>query len=455
MVMNAHNVPRRSRRVGRRAVAACVGVSALVAVAGSTGASQGATSGQHIWEAGKVTSLADGDTLSVDVKGHSYQVRNLGIQATEISHTSATASECGAKAAKRYLASLTLHKTVQLASMHESSTSLGRLLRTVYVGKSKDLSRDLDVQADEMSHGYTLWEPSPVDYANNLYYHQLQVLAEAKHQRLWDPTFCGKGNDQGIPLKFWINTDANGNDAHHPNGEFVGVENMSSTRTANLSHWDIRDHAHVADPAYYFPSHTLLKPHQVLKLHSGRGRSSTKTLNFYNWGKAQARWDDNFAHGYGDSAFLQDRKMNIRASMTYPCVVTAVTSCKDPLSKDLAWGKVEYAPGDEKAHPSYEYVSIRNVSQHPVNLSFHVVAKGGWLRTLENGTILQPGETLQVHGGHGHNTRLRQFFDSPTALMANTGGTVELREPNYIQTMCVDWGNERDTRCHYVSAASQ
>jgi hypothetical protein len=217
----------------------------------------------------------------------------------------------------------------------------------------------------------------------------------------------------------------------------------------------VRDDSHVNDPSYYSPKHTLLKPHQVLKLHSGRGKSSLKTLNFYNWGDAHARWDDNLAAGMGESAFLQDNKMNIRASMTYPCVVTAVSSCKDPLSKDLAWGHVEYAPGDEKKHPNREYVTIRNISRHTVNLSFHVVQHGGWLRTLEKGTILKPGQSLKVLGGKGHNTALRQYFDSPTALLANTGGNVLLREPNYVQTICADWGNERTNGCTYFSAAGQ
>jgi endonuclease YncB( thermonuclease family) len=433
-----------------------VSVAAVVGVLASTGASQATPSGQqHVWETGKVTKLADGDTVYVDVKGHTYSVRNLGIQATETSHNGVGTNECGAQAAKHYLSKLTLHKTVQLASERESSSSLGRLLRDVYVGKSKDLSRDLDVQADEMANGYVFWHADPVDSARNVYYHQLQVLAQSRHERLWNPTYCGKGNNQGIPLKLWINTDANGSDAKNPNGEFVGVENMSDTRTANLSHWDIRDDSHVNDPAFYFPKHTLLKPHQVLKLHSGRGHSSTKTRNFYNWGDAKSRWNDNLADGEGESAFLQDNKMNIRASMTYPCVVTSVSSCQDPLTQDLAWGKIEYAPGGEKSHPNNEYVSITNISQHAVDLSFHVVEHGGWLRTLENGTILQPGQTLRVSAGKGHNTALHQYFDSPTALLADSGGDVLLREPNYVQTMCADWGNERTDGCTYVSGADQ
>jgi endonuclease YncB( thermonuclease family) len=427
-----------------------MGVAALVGGLTSTGASA-SSSGQHVWESGKVTGLADGDTIYVNVGGHKYSVRNLGIQATETAHHGHGKNQCGSVAAKRYLTKLTLHKHVQLASMHESSSSLGRLLRSVYVGKSKDLSRDLDVQAQEMSHGYTLWHPDQNDSVHNTYYHQLQTLAMARHKVLWNPTFCGKGNDQGITLKLWINGDANRNDKTHPNGEWVGVENMSKTRTANLSHWRIRDGSHVTDPAYRFPKHTKLKPHQVLKLHSGDGHSSTKTRNFYNWGAGKQRWDDSLSDGMGEGAYLQDRKGNIRAASTYPCVVTAVSSCRDPLTADLAWGHIEYAARGENAKPNLAYITIHNISNKKVNLSYRVLVHGGWVHTLRRGTILKPGQSLRVFGGKGHNTRLKQYFGSSHSSFANIGGSAELRMPNYVQTMCVDWGNVHTSGCSRAS----
>jgi hypothetical protein len=88
----------------------------------------------------------------------------------------------------------------------------------------------------------------------------------------------------------------------------VGVENLSRTRTANLSHWDVRDGSHVDDPAYVFPKHTRLKPGQVLKLHSGRGHSSVKTRNFYNWGDAKPRWDNNLSNGMAKARTCRTRK---------------------------------------------------------------------------------------------------------------------------------------------------
>jgi endonuclease YncB( thermonuclease family) len=421
----------------------------------ASSARHAAGSGQHVWESGKVTGLADGDTLYVKVHHHIYSVRNLGIQATETSHNGHGRNQCGAVAARRYLRKLTLHKHVQLASMHRSSSSLGRLLRTVYVGRSKHVNRDLDVQAAEMSRGLSLWHPDPNDSAHNTYYLQLQELAQAQHKGLWNPTFCGNGNAQGVPLKLWINSDANGSDVKHVNGEWVGVENMSRTKTANLSHWHIRDGSHVGDPAYRFPKHTKLKPGQVLKLHSGSGHSSVKTRNFYNWGDAKPRWDDDLRDGMGEGAYLQDKKENIRASATYPCVVTAVTSCVDPLAKDLAWGHIEYAPRNAQSDPNREYLSIRNTSHQSVDLSFRVIHKGGWVLTLKKGTILRPGQTLQIFSGKGHATALKQYFGDDHALLANSGGEVELRMSNYVQTMCVDWGNQHVNGCAYANGNNQ
>jgi endonuclease YncB( thermonuclease family) len=454
MVIRAEVPRRRALWSPRRALAVGVGIATLVGVVAVSGGASAASSGQHVWESGRVTGLADGDTIYVKVRHHTYSVRNLGIQATETSHGHGR-NQCGAVAARHYLRTLTLHKRVQLASMHRSSSSLGRLLRTVYVGKSKNVNRDLDVQAAEMSRGLTLWHPDASDSAHNTYYLQLQELAQARHKRLWNPTFCGKGNDQGVPLKLWINSDANGSDVKHVNGEWVGVENMSTTQTANLSHWDIRDGSHVGDPAYRFPKHTRLRPGQVLKLHSGSGHSSVRTHNFYNWGDAKPRWNDNLSDGMGEGAYLQDRKQNIRASATYPCVVTAVTSCVDPLAKDLAWGHIEYAPGNDRADPNGEYLSIHNISQQPVDLSFRVIHKGGWVLTLKKGTILAPGQTLQIFSGKGHATALKQYFGDNHALLADAGGEVELRMPNYVQTMCVDWGDQHANGCTYANGANQ
>jgi endonuclease YncB( thermonuclease family) len=436
-------------------LAAGVGLATVVGCVATSGGASATSSGQHVWESGTVTGLADGDTVYVQVGRRTYSVRNLGIQATETAHHGHGRDQCGALAARHYLSKLTLDKRVQLASMHESSSSLGRLLRTVYVGRSRNLNRDLDVQAAEMSRGLALWHPDPSDSAHNTYYLQLQELAQARHRRLWNPTYCGRGNNRHVRLKLWINSDANGSDDTHVNGEWVGIENMSRTRTANLSHWDVRDGSHVGDPPFRFPKHTRLRPGQVLKLHSGSGHSSVKSLNFYNWGDAKPRWDDNLSDGMGEGAYLQDKLQNIRASATYPCVVTAATSCVDPLAKDLAWGHIEYAPGNDNADPNGEYLSIQNISRHTVDLSFRVLDKGGWVLTLMQGTVLRPGQTLQVFSGKGHATPLKQYWGDSSALLADIGGEVQLRMPNYVQTMCVDWGDEHANGCTYADGSDQ
>jgi hypothetical protein len=157
----------------------------------------------------------------------------------------------------------------------------------------------------------------------------------------------------------------------------------------------------------------------------------------------------------GEGAYLQEKKGNIRASATYPCAVTAVTSCVGPLAKHLRWGHIEYAPGNDKAHPNGEYLSIRNISRQTVNLSFRVIHKGGWILTLKKGTVLRPGQTLRIFSGKGHATALKQYFGDDHALLADVGGDVELRMPNYVQTMCVDWGNEHIKGCTYANGDNQ
>jgi endonuclease YncB( thermonuclease family) len=428
-----------------------MGVSVLVSVLAGAGATQAASTHQHIWESGKVTKLADGDTVYVKVGSRTYSVRDLGIQATETSHAGVGTNECGSQAAKRYLTKLTLHKHVQLASEYKSSESFGRLLRSVYVGTSTDLSRDLDVQADEMDHGYTLWHPDPKDSEHNAYYHQLQDLAQSRHKVLWDPTFCGIGTNQDIAFTTWINWDAVGNDAKNPNGEWVAIKNDSS-QSADISGWDVRDSSHEGDPAYVFPSGTVIPPHHILRLHSGEGTNNFQTLDFYNWGASINRWTNNFANGMGDGAYLQDNKGNIRSSATYPCVKTAVTSCQDTSTADaLNWGAVSWnPPGDETHHPNEEYVSVRNVSSHRLDLTGHVFVNGGWIYPVPRGTYLKPGDTFRLYVGKGTNSRLKQYWGSPVSLFANAGDEVKLLRWDGVQTMCVDWGNVHGTNCKRI-----
>ena len=108
-----------------------------VAILGAPAASQAASEKPR--ETGVVTYIVDGDTVDVDVAGDGtatpVPVRLLGVQAMDAFHPTlpGTSDACHAAAAREELRALVMGKTVQLRAMSASSTSRGRLLRSVWV----------------------------------------------------------------------------------------------------------------------------------------------------------------------------------------------------------------------------------------------------------------------------------------------------------------------------------
>jgi endonuclease YncB( thermonuclease family) len=375
----------------------------------------------------------DGDTIAVHIDGTSGErrVRFAAVQAMELSvyssnHPSQRRGECHAVAATNRVEQLIKQSggRVRLAAQHPSTDQLGRIIRSIAVrigGSWRDLGEIL------MSEGQTLWMPSSRETAWNRLYNEAGQQAAQRRIGLWNPTYCGYGPYQGVPLRLWVSSDPLSSDVAHINGEFIKVQNMSSTSSINLSHWWLRDPDY---RRYTLPSGTVLRPGQTLTLHGGHGRRKGNT--FY-WGLSSPPFQNPGTSAHlGDGAYLFDHQGDIRAYMLYPCLV----ACYSPDQ-----GAVRVI-----AHPQRpEYGSFTNVSNHAVNLYGYGMWIKGSSYPFGPGSWLQPGQTMRVYigGNPRNNSRFRRYWGVGHYMLPDSGGWLRLQTFNYITLGCDAWGRGR------------
>src|SRR5947199_4683477 len=226
-----------------RALLATVFACLLTAI-GAGGVAQAEYSGRclpgnkgpkcHFWQA-KISRYQDGDTIAVHINGikGEKEIRFAGIQAMEQTvysdkHPELRRGECHALEATARQEQLIKqgHGRLRLAAQHPSTDHKGRLLRSVAVnigGRWQDLGQIL------ISEGHALWLPLSTETAWNPAYNEAAQEAAQKHVNLWNPTYCGNGPSQGVPLKLWVSSDPLGVDTRFVNGEWFKVLNESPT----------------------------------------------------------------------------------------------------------------------------------------------------------------------------------------------------------------------------------
>jgi micrococcal nuclease len=263
----------------------------------------------HFWTA-RAVSINDGDTIGVRVDGQRrvWQVRFIGVQATELHRYDPAhwAGECNSVEAAKRVRRLVRgsHWRVRLYAQNPGTRfgyRLGRYIGVKVHGRWEDLG------AIEMAEGHTLWMSDERETAWNNRYNQLGQEAEQKHIGLWDPTHCGSGPSQSVPLRLWVNWNPHGVDQADVNGEWVKIENLSPTTALPLSHWWVRDSGL---RRFTFPDGTVLRPGETITVHDGHGRRSGDDLF---WGLGVPVYQN-----IGDGAYLFDPQGDIRASMIYP-----------------------------------------------------------------------------------------------------------------------------------------
>jgi hypothetical protein len=311
------------------------------------------------------------------------------------------------------------HHRVRLAAQSPSTDYRGRLFRSVAV---KIRGHWRDVGETEMAKGVTLWMHVAKETAWNRRYNTLGQQAARKHIGLWNPTTCGNGPSQNLPLKVWVMSDPLGPDTAH--GEFVKVQNSSPTASVPLAGWWVRDSGL---RRFTFPPGTVLAPGHTITVYSGKGRNVGEA--FY-WGLPGTVFENSANGGdVGDGAYLFDPQGDLRHYLVYPCLV----ACTDP--NQGAVRVIEHAVGRE-------YVLVRNISSHPVDLyGYELRMSGGY--AFGAGSVLEPGETMEVDvtGDPSRDTRLVRHMGIDDPYLPNRGGAVSLTTFDEIVLACDSWGS--------------
>jgi endonuclease YncB( thermonuclease family) len=299
------------RPVRARAVAV---LAALAAVAGV-----GVAAAPPVFpntETGKVTFIADGDTIDVDLAGDGtskpVRVRIAGIQAMELSVYSQTLSkirgECWGPEATERLSALLKGKTVRLISRYKSSNSRGRELRHVAYrsgGAWHDVGRIL------LAEGLVLPDVNKVEYSKNKQYMATaQAAAHLRRGMYGDSDHCGYNPAQRQSFRLTVKWKGGA----EVNGEYIKIQNFSSS-TLSLGGWWVRDNAL---RRYTFPSSAKVKPGGSIYVHPGKGRNTS--THFY-WGLSAAIFEDvtNAPTYLGDGGYLFDPQGDLRRWQMYPC----------------------------------------------------------------------------------------------------------------------------------------
>jgi micrococcal nuclease len=259
----------------------------------------------------------DGDTIDVHIPGAgNHRIRFTGVNATEQSvYNSNLAKQRGECHA--------LNATYLVTSMIERSNNQVRLVyqnRLTRAGTRfvKDIQVFIrgswhDLNALLVSRGEALFMPNSREYVWNREYMFLMQQAAQRRVGLFDPTFCGYGPDQDIPIQVTVHADAAGNDTVNVNGEYVKIFN-DGARPLSLDGWWVRDSS---PRRFHFPAGTVVPPGSHITVHVGKGDDTPDT--FY-WGLSTPIFDNvNAARSIGDGAYLFDPQGDMRAWIIYPC----------------------------------------------------------------------------------------------------------------------------------------
>jgi hypothetical protein len=363
----------------------------------------------------------DGDHTS-----HPFVVRLSTVQAMELSdyRHNHRRGECHGVEATVRLEQLIKrsHWRVRLAAQDPNSHADIRLSRSVAVkvgGRWQDAGEVL------MREGLTLWMPGSVEDAWNATYDRLTQEAHLKGIGMWNPTHCGAGPHQEVPLRAWVNWDPVGVDTQEVANEWVKIQNMSTTATLPLGGWWIRD-------SFYrrltFKSGTEIGPGETLTVYTGHG-TDTRTSAYWNL-DAPMFQNPGDRHQLGDGAYLFDPQGDLRLGAQYPCLV----ACSDPLE-----GAVDITVQPR----GLEYLLLRNVSTKTIDLYGYQLLQPGYQFVFEPGSKLGPGEAMRIDasGNPKNDTRLLGFWGiNGHPMFSDGGGALRLANFTGMTLACDAWG---------------
>jgi endonuclease YncB( thermonuclease family) len=384
---------------------------------------------------GRVTSFDDGDTVKVDIAGDGThaprRVRLTGIQAMEqtvySNYPERRRGLCHSLEATARLEHLIRrsHRRVRLVAQHASSHAKARLRRRLFVkldGRWRDAGRML------LAEGHALWLPNGAENATNRVYARTAQQAALRGRNLWNTTYCGAGPSQASRLRVTVNPKRVGGDLDRP-GEYVRIRNLDPAHAVPLHGWWVRDSGL---RRYMFPRAAVLPAGGAITVHVGHG---TDTASDLFWGLDILVFEDpRFGkRPVGDGAYLFDPQGDLRAWMTYPCLV----SCRDPYQDALKVSAV--GRGND------ERVTLRNVASGIVDLDGYRLENPPYKYVFGTNAALAPGETmtLEVEGNPRADTRLVKHWGKTKRILDDDGDVVRLETFRDVTLDCYAYGNAR------------
>ena len=305
---------------------------------------------EHVWECGIVYMHEDGDTTHVKTTANTMvEVRNIGLQTPERRKLTNPA-QCGAEQAYENFKGLMPEETtiVQLRSITNGVNGWGghsRPTRSVYKLNNATGAFDIDVQAEQIKAGWSLWWPLAAEWAHSKEYLDLMNTAKAQGVGLWNPNLCGAAT--GAVPDMWFNQNAPSidGDVEPAFGEYVILKNPTGAYM-DLTNWSLRDNS-----LNFFWDATNgrwmqglnkfgsfgLQPyeHKIVYLDNPNNYElSASESRYFNWGYSPGAQLTNGSIGglvspnyiNGEGLYLQDPSGNMRNSMTNPCSSAAMCS---------------------------------------------------------------------------------------------------------------------------------
>jgi endonuclease YncB( thermonuclease family) len=297
---------------------------------------------EHVWECGIVYMHEDGDTTHVKTTENKLvEVRNIGLQTPELKKGKHPA-QCGAKQALDNFKALMPEEltVVQLRSITKSTNGWGghnRATRSVYKFNDATGQFDIDVQAEQLKAGWSLWWPTYAEWTHNAEYLDLVNAARAKKVGIWNPKLCG--SDKRKVPQMWVNTNAPtiGSDVEPVFGEYVTLNNPTDV-DMDISGWSLRDQSlnffwdakksTWKQDKNKFPSGTIIpaRGHITFYLDNPKKYPLNKTneREYFKWdfGDGKAQLANAYVNGSrisGEGLMLLDSKGNIRRTFITPC----------------------------------------------------------------------------------------------------------------------------------------
>lgn len=216
---------------------------------------------------------------------------------------------------------------------------------------------------------------------------------------------------QSVPaaLDISINYDATGTDSANPNGEWVNLENISSS-TVSLNGFQL----YTDGTAYDFDAGDTLDPGERMRVYRGTGADSG--LDRYAPGLNE------FANSADEILLRPVGSEGTAKIFSYPDYGLL------PVEPTFEIASVNFdAVGSDASNPNGEWIDITNTGSKAADLrDWRVQYKTSTFYDVNDSIVISAGDTVRLFIGNGTDTNSSLFWGFSSGILSNTAGDVTL-----------------------------